>query len=131
MKLSHPPAQCPVLLQQTHLADLALAYRALDDFAGRIARAQLRGRCNLRQAAPATGHGGATLTSLEGSQSVIEEHFTGEDLTVLADAIACALGASHLDLTFRIERLPEMFLAPLRREFAEAGVFTDHDSILV
>jgi hypothetical protein len=131
VKLSHPLAQCPVLLQQTHLADLALAYRALDDFAGRIARTQLRGHCNLRQARPAARRCGATLTSLEGSQAVIEEHFTGEDLTVLADAIACATGTSDLDLTFRIERLPERFLAPLLRQFAEAGVFTDHDSILV
>lgn len=128
MKLSLLLTLRPALLRQARLANLAFAYWKLSDFAGRIARARLRGEINLKQATPDAGRYWASLTALEGNQSVIEEHFSDEDLMDFADAIALTTGESNLDLTFRIEQLPERFLAPLRLKLEQGGVFIDHDS---
>lgn len=125
MKLSHLLSQRPALLQQVRLANLAFDYAKLSEFAGRIARAQLRGKINLKQASSDTDECWASLTALEGNQSVIEEHFTDEDLMDLADAIAFTTGESNLDLTFRIEELPEKFLAPLRLQLEQSNVAID------
>ena len=127
MKLSILLTLRPALLRQARLADLAFAYRKLGDFATRIARAQLRGEINLKQAAPEAERCWASLTALAGNQSVIEEHFTDEDIMDLADLVAFATGESNLDVTFRIEQLPEKFLAPLCRQLEQAGVVIDHD----
>lgn len=128
MKLSLLLLQRPALLRQTRLANLAFAYSTLTEFARRIARARLRGEINLKQAAPDAGRFWASLTALEGSQSVLEEHFSDEDLMDLADAIALTTGASELDLTFPIEQLAEKFLAPLRLKLEQRGVSIDRDS---
>ena len=125
MKLSVLLAQRQALLQQTRRANLAFAYSNLSGAAARIARARLRGEINLKQAAPDAERCWATLIALEGSQSVIEEHFTDEDLTDLADAIAFTTGASDLDVTFRIEQLADKFLAPVRRQLEQSGVVLD------
>jgi len=127
MKLSILLAQRPALLQEARLANFAFAYWYLGDFAARIARARLRGPINLRQAAPDDGRCWATLTALEASQSVIEEHFTDEDLTDFADAIAFVTGEDSLDLTFPIEQLTERYLAPLRHRLEQAGITLDQD----
>lgn len=127
MKLSLILTQRPALLQQVRLANLAFAYAKLSETAARIARARLRGSINLRRIAPDDAESGWTpLTALEGNQSVIEEHFTDEDLVDIADAIAFITGVSQLDLTFRIEELAENFVAPLRRELEQAGITFDH-----
>jgi len=128
MKFSILLAQRQALLEQARLANLAFAYETLSEFAGRIARAQLRGHIALKQAAPDAERCWASLTALEGNQSVIEEHFTDEDLMDFADALAFTTGESNLDLTFRIEQLPENFLAPLRRQLVQAGISLDRDS---
>jgi hypothetical protein len=125
MKLSTLLSLRPALLRQAHLAGLAFAYWKLSEFATRVVRARLRGEVNLRQAEPEAGHYWASLTALAGNQSVIEEHFTEEDLMELADVIAFATGERHLGLTFRIEQLPEKFLAPLRHLLEQAGVVID------
>ena len=125
MKLSLILAQRQALLQQTRIANLAFAYAKLSEIAARITRAQLHGLINLRQAAPDTEPGWTPLTALEGHQSVIEEHFTDEDLTDCADAIAFLTGENCLDLNFRIEELPEKFVAPLRHQLEQAGILFD------
>ena len=128
MKLSHLLAHRPTLLQQARLANLAFAYERLSEFARRVARARLRGSINVKPADPEADRYWASLTALEGNQSVIEEHFTDEDLMDFADAIAFTTGDGKLDLTFRIEQLPEKFLAPLRYLLEQGGVSLDHDA---
>lgn len=125
MNLSLILAQRSALLQQVRLANLAFAYAKLSEIAARIARARLRGSINLKQVGADTEFGGLPLTALEGSQSVFEEHFTDEELTDFADAIAFITGVSRLDLTFRIEETTDNFVAPLRRELEQAGIVVD------
>lgn len=130
MKLTKLLAQRGALLQQVRLANLAFAYDQLADFAGRISRAQLGGKVELKPADPGTGLGWATLTALEGSQSVIEEHFTDSDLMVLADIIVYLTGQENPVFTFHLENLPEEFLAPVRRELEQNGVRIDRGLLL-
>jgi hypothetical protein len=127
MKLSLLLTLRPALLRQAHLAGLAFAYWKLREFATRIARAQLRGDVHLQQAEAEAGRYWASLTALAGSQSVIEEHFTDEDLMDLADLIAFVTGETQLDLTFRIEQLAERFVTPLRLQLEQAGVIIDEE----
>ena len=127
MKLSSLLAQRQALLRHARLANLAFAYLRLSDFATRIARARLGGEVRLQQASPDAERFWATLLALQGNQSVIEEHFTDEDVMELADVIAYATGRNDVDLTFRLEELADRFLAPLRGELARAGVALDRD----
>lgn len=126
MKLSLLLAQREALLLQARLANLAFAYAKLSETAVRISRAGLRGSVTLRQPTPKAEASWVPLLALEGNQSVIEEHFTDEDLTDLADAVAFIRGESPLDVTFRIEELAERFVAPLRHLLEQAGVTFDH-----
>ncbi len=125
MKLSHLLAQREAILQQARLANLAYAYTRLSDFAARIQRARLHGVVCLLQAAPDADRFWASLTALEGSQSVIDEHFSDDDIMDLADVIAYATGENDLELTFPIEEMTERFLDPLREQLAEDGVTID------
>lgn len=113
------------LLQQARLANLAFAYETLGDFARRIARAQLRGAVALKSIAPEEGRFYPSLSALEGSQSVIEEHFSDEDLLELADVIEFATGTNQVDFMFRLEDLADEFIAPLRAELEREGVIID------
>ena len=127
MKLSQLLAQRDALLLQARLANFAYAYVKLEEFAARVDRAQLSGLVCLKQAVTATGQdpSGATLTALAGPQAVIEEHFTDEDISDLADVLAFVLGGGGLEITFPLEDLADMFLGPLRREFEEHGITID------
>ena len=95
MKLSQLLATRKTIIRQANLANLAYAYATLTRLATRVAAARLHGLVQLRQA----GSGDqeephwASLTALEGNQSVIEEHFDDDDLMALADAIVFAVGA--------------------------------------
>jgi hypothetical protein len=62
------------------------------------------------------------LTALEGSQAVIEEHFTDEDIVDLAELLAYATDSEEVDETFRLEQLGVRYLTPLRRELEQSGV---------
>lgn len=122
MNLSQLLAQRDALLRQAHLANLAYAYAQLVEFAARIARARLTGRVTLRHPSPEQEIYCATLTALEGNQSVLEEHFTDLDVMDLADVVAFACGQSRLDLTFSIQDFAREFLAPLRLELERLGL---------
>jgi hypothetical protein len=126
MKLSLLLAQRDALLRHARVANLAFAYAKLSDFAARITRARLHGAVQLRQPMPDAGPGWLPLVALEGNPSVFEEHFTEEDLTDFADALAFVAGESPLDVTFRIEELADRFVTPLRRQLEQAGVDLDH-----
>lgn len=124
-KLSTLLMQRDALLHQVRLANLAFAYTTLEKFTRRIARARLHGEVTLARAAPESGHHWPTLTALEGNQSVIEEHFSEEDLMDLADVLAFVTGDDTLDMTFHLEEVAEVFLAPLRADLAREGVAID------
>jgi hypothetical protein len=127
MKLSRLLARRQTLLRQARLANLAFAHEALTGVARRIARARLRGEVRLQQAGADAERYWATLTALEGNQSVLDEHFLEDDVADLADLIAFATDESERDFTFRLEELASRFLAPLRAELVQAGVVIDDD----
>lgn len=127
MKLSALLSQRRTLLRQARLANLAFAYERLTDYVARVHRAKLTGNVCLRQTAPEADRFWASLTALQGSQAVLEEHFADEDIMDLADVIAYATGETELELTFPIEELQERFLAPVRNRLVAGGVILDRD----
>ena len=124
-KLSTLLSQRPDLLRQARLANLAFAYETLAACAERIARARLTGRVTLTPADPEAGRYCATLVAHEGSQSVIEEHFTDESLLELADTVALVRDQPAGEISFQIETFAEIFLAPLRTTLEHEGVAID------
>jgi len=125
MKISKLIATHASIIEQARLANLAQAYVTLRCCAERIQRAQLFGLVNLRQPDASEGRLWATLTALEGHQSVLEEHFGEEELMDFADAIAFVRFSTPLNITFRIESLIPEFVAPLEAELKQAGVVFD------
>jgi hypothetical protein len=124
-KLSHLIAERDRLLRQARLANLALAYQTINKLVERITRARLVGPVTLKPVSPHEESFCATLTALEGSQSVIEEHFTDEDLIELADVIGFVTGNDETETSFRLEEAAELFLVPLREELKREGVVID------
>lgn len=125
MKLSKLLATRQALRRQTQLANLAYAYITLQLFTARIANANLRGLVRLRSADPTDERFWASLTALEGNQSVIEEHFTDHELMKLADAVSYAGEGEFGEIDFRLEELGEQYLQPLRHALSHAGVVID------
>jgi len=125
MKLSALLAQRQALLRQTHLANLAFAYERLGNFVVRIARDGLRGPVILKRADPEHGRDWPVLIPLYGSQSVIEEHFTEEDIIDLADVVGYALDAIEPEIVFDLSEIEALFRRPVRLALEEAGVRVD------
>jgi hypothetical protein len=123
--LSKLLAHRQAVLQQARLANLAFAFATLDRFASRVARAGIRGVVTLKPANPDEERYLATLTPHAGSQSVIEEHFTDEDLLELADVLGFASGDAETEVTFAVEDIDEAFVAPLRLELEREGIRID------
>lgn len=128
MKISKLIATHQAILKQARLANLAEAYVTLLRCAGRVHRARLCGLVNLRQPDADEGRLWATLTALEGRQSVVDEHFCDEELMEFADAVAFVRGTNKLDVTFKIEALNEAFVVPLEAQLKAAGVELDLES---
>ena len=128
MKLSHLLQQREVLLRQTRLANLAYAYRRFGEFAMRVELGGLGGRVSLQPVDPAAERYWPILTALEGNQSVIEEHFTEEDIMELADLIVFVTGESDVERIFRLEEMEEQFVTPLRRFLLQSGVVLEQDA---
>lgn len=110
------------LVRQSRLANTAFAWHRLALLGERIARAGLRGLVRLRPADEASDIPWPTLTALEGSQAVIEEHFTDEDIVDLSDVIAFVTGEPAGVQEFRLEEMSVRFGAPLRTELERAGI---------
>ena len=125
MKISKLLDSHRAILQQARLANLAQAFLTLRRCAERVRRARLRGLVRLRQPDAAEERLWASLSALEGSQSVVEEHFTDEELMELADAVAYVRDTNALDATFRLEHLDALFVQPLEAELRRAGVEFD------
>lgn len=118
--------QRDAVLHQARLANLAFAYDRLADFAGRLARAQIRGELTLGLADPAGDRPWPVLLAVEGSQSVIEEHFTEEAIVELADIFAYLREDREImEFTFRPAELETRFLAGLRSDLEAGGVSLD------
>lgn len=122
MKLSYLISQRKALQGQAHLANLAFAYQQLDALVTRIDRARLKGLVRLEPCDPSAERYWPTLTALEGSQSVIEEHFTDELIADLADLLSFCTGQGGTPWDLRLEELGDKLLAPLRCELRRAGV---------
>jgi len=125
IKLSQLLAARELLVRRATLANMAFGYRMLREFAERIRRAKLRGLVNIKSP-EATAANWAAFTALEGNQSLLDEHFSEEDVMDLTDAIRYVTGGDiHIDLNFRIEDLENMFLVPLRDTLRDYGVIID------
>lgn len=127
IKLSHLLSRRPGLLRQLRLANLAYAYQSLCDFSDRISRVGLRGRVTLKPVAPDEDRYCVSLLALDANQSVLEEHFSDEDLVLLADVLGYATGHPEHELTFHIEQLGE-FIDALRGDLERGGVLFDATS---
>lgn len=125
MKLSQLLHARDSLVQRANLANLAFAYQVLADFSARVARARLTGTVTLQSADPESDRYWATLTTDAFNQSVIEEHFSEEDLTELSDAIAYLAAADEVNLHTRIEEIADNYLPPLRALLERAGIEID------
>lgn len=127
MKLSQLLLQRKALLRQARLSNLAYAYSQLGQLVARLERAELRGLVRLQPVSSTALDSWAMLTALEGNQSVIEEHFTDENILDLASFIALVAGETDLEITFQLEDMREQFVVPLRRELERAGVVIESD----
>jgi hypothetical protein len=131
MKFHELLHQRDALLRQARLANLAFAHQRLGDFAARIARARLHGEVVLSPADPASDRLWPVLLRQSGHQSVIDEHFTDEDIAELADLLAFVREGDRTELAFLLEELGPRFLPGLRRELEHAGVALDRANAAV
>ena len=125
MKLSTLLSIHERLLQRARLANMACAYGTLRHFAVRVRHMRLHGLVELSQPDATAERNWADLTALEGSQALLEEMFTDEDLMDLADAVAFARGIERLTIRFRLEELETEFVLPLEAALRRAGVALD------
>ena len=68
------------------------------------------------------------LTALEGNQSVIEEHFTDENILEMADLMIFITGEDPTDKVFHLEDLEPHFIQPLRDQLVQAGITLELES---
>ena len=91
------------ILRQAHLANLAFSYFTISRLADRAAKAGLSQRVRLRATSVGEETIPASLTALTGSQSVIEEHFSDEDVLQLADSMEFALEGPFVEVEFTLD----------------------------
>lgn len=127
-KLSTLLSRRLALLHKARVANLAFAYATLQNFVTRIRRAQLSGRVILKPVAPQAERYLAALAAWDINQSVIEEHFSDEDIMELADVLAFVTGSDAHDLAFALEDVDELFLLPLRTALESEGIIIDRPS---
>ena len=125
MKLAQLLNQRAALLRQAQLANLAYAYGQMRQLVTRIETAGLRGPVCLEPADPEEERYWPTLRALAGSQAVIDEHFTENELLELGDLVVFLSGDVEQATTFRLEDMGARFLAPLQHKLELAGVEFD------
>ena len=125
MKLSNLIASREKILAQARLANLAFAYVTLKKLANVVQRGQLTGLVRLQQLDEKEERYWAMLTALSGNQSVVDEHFSDQDVADLADAVELTNPGVSLDVTFPIEDLGSVFVTPVEAELERAGVSVD------
>lgn len=131
MKLSALLASRPAILRQAALAHAAAAWATLQKLSARIAQNRLSGVVQLRRDGPGPEDPAAwpSLTSETIRASVLEEHFTDEDVFALAEALAYATDDERVDLAFALESLGDTYAAPLLATLEKAGVILDLDAL--
>ncbi len=122
MNISHLLAHRAAYLQKARLANLAYAHETLRAFADRLAQAGITGRVRLQSTSPDDERYLPTLTALDSHQSVIEEHFTDDDVIELTDLIGFVSGEDDIDMTLSARDVGETLLVPVRFELESKGV---------
>jgi hypothetical protein len=130
MNISKLLSSRKALLRQAHLANLAFSYFTIRRLAERVTNARLQGRVRLKPTITGEEICPASLTAIDGSQSVIEEHFSDEDILQLADAVEFAFEGPFLEAEFPLQELAEKFATPLRRSLDRAGVTLDEPEMI-
>ncbi len=113
------------LLRQAHLANLAHSYYTIRRLGDRVANARLSGRVRLRPITVGDDPQPATLTALTGNQSVIDEHFSDEDVLQLVDSLEFALESNFSELEFELDEMAATYAPPLLEALLCAGVVLD------
>jgi hypothetical protein len=67
----------------------------------------------------------ASLTALTGNQSVIDEHFSDEDVLQLVDSLEFALESNFSELEFELDEMAATYAPPLLEALLCAGVVLD------
>jgi len=130
MNISKLLSSRKALLRQAHLANLAFSYFTIRRLAERVTHARLQGRVRLKATVTGEEIIPASLTALDGSQSVIEEHFSDEDILQLADSVEFAFEGPFLEAEFPLQELTEKFASPLLRALDRAGVHIDQTEMI-
>lgn len=122
MNLSTLLASRDHLNEQARLANTAFAYVTLERCAQVARRAGITGLVRLQQPNEQEERYWATLSPMWANPSVVEEHFSEDDVAALADAVAYATGSTPLDVVFPIEDIVMEFGRPLEATLSSAGV---------
>lgn len=122
MNLSKLLASRETVLAQARLVNMAYAYSTLRKLARVVQRGRLAGMVQLQQPNEEEERYWPSLTALSGSQAVLDEHFSDEDVVAMADAIAFANPGAGLDITFTLENLETEYVASLAAALEKAGV---------
>jgi len=129
MNISKLLASRKTLIERTRLANLAFAYATLKRFAGIARRARLTGLVRVKLPDHRAECLCAEIVALSGNQSVIEEHFSDDDIVAIADAIAFTANADDTEIVLRIDDIPTAYLVPLMSALKRAGVSWDRESL--
>jgi hypothetical protein len=114
------------LVRHARLANVAYAYQWLTDFSARVAHSGLQGEVVLRAADAEGNPQRASLTAVNFSQAVVQEHFLEAEIAELAAVLAFVHnGGVVVALRFRLEEVAARFLPALRRELEESEVFPE------
>jgi hypothetical protein len=113
------------ILRQAHLANLAFSYFTICRLADRAAKAGLTHRVKLRATNVGEEIVPASLIALSGNQSVIEEHFSDEDVLQLADSIEFAMEGPFAEVEFNFDDLVTAYAISLRVALERNGVALD------
>ena len=125
MNLSKLIASRESIVAQARLANMAFAYATLKRLSAVVARGQISGLIRLQEPNEKEERFWPALTALSGSQAVLDEHFSDDDVAVMADAVAVATPGNSLDVTFQIENLERDYVIPLEVALHRLGVKLD------
>lgn len=115
MKFDDHQKRLNKVLEVIRIAKLAFAYQQLGKFAERIAKAGLRGKVVLRGENPGGDQPRSVLIAHGFSQSVIEEHFLQEEITVLHAVLAYVNQADPIyEMRFRLEDIGAVYFPAFR-----------------
>lgn len=131
MNLSNLIASRETVLAQARLANMAFAYATLKRISAVVNRTGLTHLVRLQQPNEHEERYCASLQALTGSQAVLDEHFSDDDVLALADAIAVCTPGVGLDATVMLQALEAQYVVPLELALQRAGVNLDSSGLEV